>query len=125
MAHQFSPAQQAYFFARSAHEVALDAYQAECSAQGLIELDSMTTEECEELWNRVEDVRAKHNVDALSTLRTEAEGILIDWSLDHADKHAHKFAPEHRSTIALLRAKKGTSLKIWGQLVDIAARLAA
>lgn len=124
MAHRFSP-QQAYFLARSAHEVAIEAYQAECSAQGLIELDSMTTEECEELWNRVEDVRAKHGVDSLSTLRTEAEAILIDWSLDHADKHADKFAPEHKSAIALLRAKKGTSLKVWGQLVDIAARLAA
>lgn len=120
-ATKFSAEQTAYMFARAQYETTLEAYQAECDRLGLVVTETTSDENAERIWDEMEKVRAKHNVDRASTVRTEAERRLIDWSLDHATA----FAPAERETIEMLRRKKNVSLKVWDRLVDIASRLAA
>lgn len=118
---KFSAEQTAYMFARAQHETALAAYQAECDRLGLVVTNDTSDEDAERIWDEMEKVRIKHNVDQASTVRTEAEHRLIDWSLDRAAA----FAPAERETIEMLRRKKNVNLKVWDRLVDIASRLAA
>lgn len=118
---KFSVEQDRYMLARAAHETALEAYQAECERAGLVVVDGMSDEDAEKVWDRMDEIRAKHNVDRLATARTEAERRLIDWSLDRAAM----FAPEHRATIEMLRAKKAATPSVWDRLVEAAARIAA
>jgi hypothetical protein len=119
-AQKFHPVQIAYFTARAAYEVAKEAYEAECKATGNVLWNGMPDADYDRIDAAREDIRAKHNLDALSTAKVKAERALIDWSVGVAIT----LAPSKRAELTELRDKVAYHPKIWEQLVDMGGRLA-
>src|SRR5262245_32857165 len=119
-AHKFHPVQNVYFMIRAEYETVYAAFRAEVKALGLVVTNDMTEAQAEAVWDREEEIRAKHGIDRLSTAKIEAERALINWALDRSTA----FAPDHRKTAEIIRDKVAYSPKVWAQMVDLASRLA-
>lgn len=117
---KFHPVQIAYFTARAAYETAKEAYEAECKATGNVLTRGMSETDVDRICEAQEEIRARHSLDVLGTVKIEAERALIKWSTDVAIA----MAPHRREDLEYVRDNAKYHLKIWAQLVDSAARLA-
>lgn len=120
-ASKLHPVQIAYFTARAAYEVAQSAYEADCKATGNVLTRGMSEADVDRICEAQEEIRARHSLDVLGTVKIEAEHTLIKWSVDVAIA----MAPHRRADLEYVRDNAKYHLKIWAQLVDNAARLVA